>query len=254
MLDPSVPPSVAAERVAAERRGWLAGLPVRWEPSGNIDQEPWITLAVVGALWAGELTAIETAWSGTELRGGAGLVGAIAAWPAARAGKGGIWCGVGHDHAGVLIDPRRARADFWAGQVDAHKIWAGCVAAVASLGGEPEIEMPGAVRLKTQATGYYWQTVGDPDRFGFSPTTARVQMPRFPALELVMLLGAEWLIREGAWHWRHSRYDSDILGVALPAIGSLMLRDIADMRTAIRAGDPGIWYPVRTVGKRRYFT
>lgn len=247
----ALPPSVLAARRDAERMARIEHLPRWWKPEeqstggyGEVPLDAWMTLSVIGALWAGEIAGVPMAWDGDTLRGdGAALLEAVRRWRVERAGKGGVVLGT-RDHGSVVLGLRRQRADSWAGQIDALRIWQSCAA---TLNPDAGIEQTAThyeehdggrwpKRIPLSATGYDWRAIGDGERDGFSVARhSAVVMHRWPAVELLSLLGAEWCIRHGRWQRRSLRdeWDDWHSHLYIPRITGTPLRDANDVDDAM---------------------
>lgn len=233
------PPSVAERSMLNTATSWAQGLPAVWRPA-NIDLVALESLAVAGALRWGQLHRIEVAWDGEQLRCNdlCGLLRTLVEAEVSAAPEGGK--GAIHSAGARVLALRAmaARVGLWAGQQNVANMWR-ANAAVIDVHGALDQTAP------VSASGYDARQVGRAIDDGFSTTRQNIPKEGCPALELLALVGAEYLVRLGALRVRRGAID-------LPRFGALPLRDVGDLRRWAQAADRWMRYDMGWSGKRRY--
>ena len=247
---PDEPPSVLrARRLAA-----IELHPVLWDTTGyagRTDAYGGRLLAVIGYLWLGELMGRTVVWSGSMVRGDLDAPALLATSRAWRGGKGGVGI-VLPGRRPVQIALLRGGGDFWAGRVDLDMIWNSCARSIdPTQGAEQE-------NREASATGYDADAVARSIDIGFAPATHGVAIPAKPVAEMLMALGAEWLMRRGGWRL-------DVAGgrqvLWLPLMSQVAVTDIGELEAALKrrrfdpwSTDHPAWgrYPIGRAGYRRY--
>lgn len=247
---PDEPPSVLrARRLAA-----IETLPLLWDTTayaGLTDAYGGRLLAVIGYLWLGHLTGLTVAWSGSMVRGDLDAPALLATSRAWRGGKGGVGI-VLPGRRPVQIALRRGDGDFWAGRVDLDMIWNSCACSIDPAQG---IEQE---NREASATGYDADAVARSIDIGFAPATHGVVIPAKPVAEMLMALGAEWLMRRRAWRLDRAG-GRQVLW--LPQMSQVMVADISELEAALKRRRFDSWstdhpdwgrYPIGRAGYRRY--
>lgn len=205
--------------VIAEARDWCSAGPTVWTPP-RVHQNPAEIIAALGALWFASREGLDVRWDGSSLRG-VNIMSAAAARTMVPGGKGGVHLG------DLFVGLRRAKADLWAGQVTAARIWESCLPCVTGDWS--------ATSLGLKITGFDPTTYALPIDLGFSADFQKMDIPARPAVEIAALLGAEALIRANSWQMEQSN-------LWLPMIRGIPLRDWRDARRMLRhAHRPAEW-------------